>query len=71
MSIEIWKLTASLPRVDLGRLVALDQPNNEGWKQVPGEMKKDAEQRAGVAERAPSADICNRVDVDGLRRLWV
>jgi hypothetical protein len=57
--------------VDLGRLVALDQPNNERGKQVAGEMKKDAEQGAGVAERAPGADICNGVDVDGRRRLWV
>src|SRR2546423_1572226 len=58
-------------RVDLGRLVALDQPDNEGRQQVPWEMKKDAEQGAGMAERAPGADICNGVDVDGRRQLWV
>jgi hypothetical protein len=57
--------------VDLGRLVAFDQPNDERRKQVPGEMKKDAEQRAGVDESVPSADICDGVDVDGRGWLWV
>jgi len=44
-------------RIDLGRVVAFGQPDNERSEQVPGEMKKNTEQRAGVTQNAPRADI--------------
>ena len=44
-------------RIDLGRVVAFGQPDNERSEQVPGEMKKDAEQRAGVTQNVPGTDI--------------
>ena len=44
-------------RIDLGRVVAFGQPDNERSEQVPGEMKKNAEQRAGGDTECSSADI--------------
>jgi hypothetical protein len=44
-------------RIDLGRVVAFGQPDNERSEQVPGEMKKNAEQRAGVTQNVPDPDI--------------
>src|ERR1700680_1495469 len=44
-------------RIDLGRVVAFGQPDNERSAQVPGAMKKNAEHRAGVTQNVPSADI--------------
>src|SRR5437868_5487254 len=58
-------------RVDLGRVVALDQPDDERSEQMTGEMKKDAEERAGVTKRAPSADVGDGGDVGGRWRLRV
>ncbi len=43
-------------RIDLGRVAALDQPDDERPEQVSGEMEEDAEQGAGVTKRGPSAD---------------
>ncbi len=37
-------------RIDLGRFVALGQPDDERREDVAGEMKKDAEQGAGMTE---------------------
>ena len=44
-------------RIDLGRVAALDQPDDERPEQVAGEVKKDAEQGAGVAKRVPGAHV--------------
>ena len=44
-------------RIDFGRVVALGQPDNERPEQVAGEMKKNAEQGAGVTKRVPGADV--------------
>ena len=44
-------------RIDLGRVATLGQPDNERSEQVPGEMEKNAEQRAGVTQNVPGADI--------------
>ena len=44
-------------RVDLGRVAALDQPDDERAEQVAGEVKKDAEQGAGVTKRVPGAHV--------------
>ena len=52
-------------RVDLGRVVALGQPDDERPEQVTGEMKEDAEQGAGVAERAPGAHVGEGGGADG------
>src|SRR5947207_1641413 len=38
-------------RIDLGRVVALDQPDDERPEEVTGEMNKNAEQGAGVTKR--------------------
>ena len=46
--------------VDLGRIAALDQPDDERPEEVAREMEQDAEQRAGVAERSPSAHVGER-----------
>src|SRR5205085_5232043 len=58
-------------RVDLGRVVALDQPDDDRSEHMTGEMKKDAEERAGVTKRAPSADVGDGGDIGGRLRLWV
>ena len=55
-------------RVDLGRLVALDQPDNERPEKVAGEMNKNAEQGAGVTKRAPGAHVGEGGDVERRRR---
>jgi hypothetical protein len=44
-------------RIDLGRIVAFGQPDNERSDQVPWEMKENAEQRAGVTQNGPVPDI--------------
>ena len=44
-------------RIDLGRVAALDQPDDERPEQVAGEMKKNAEQGAGVTKRVPGAHV--------------
>ena len=44
-------------RVDLGGVATLDQPDNQGPEKVTGEMKEDAEQGAGMTERAPGAHV--------------
>ena len=44
-------------RIDLGRVVAFGQPDDERSEQVPWEMKKNAEQRAGVTQNIPGTDI--------------
>src|ERR1700686_1798075 len=44
-------------RIDLGRVAAFGQPDNERSEQVSGEMKKNAENRAGVTQNVPGADI--------------
>ena len=54
-------------RIDLGRLVALDQPDDERPEQVAGEMNKNAEQSAGVAKRAPGAHVG---ESGGAERRW-
>ncbi len=54
-------------RIDLGRVVALDQPDDERPKQVAGEMKKNAEQGAGVTKGGPGADVG---DGGGAERRW-
>ena len=44
-------------RIDLRRVVAFGQPDNERPDQVPGKMKENAEQRAGVTQNVPVPDI--------------
>jgi len=44
-------------RVDLGRVVPFGQPDNERSEQVPGEMKENAEQRAGVTQNIPVTHV--------------
>ena len=44
-------------RIDLGRVLSFGQPDNERSEQVPGEMKKHAEQRTGVTQYVPGADM--------------
>ncbi len=44
-------------RIDLGRIVALHQPDDERPEQVAGEMKKDAEQGAGVTKSVPGSHV--------------
>ena len=55
-------------RVELGRFVAFDQPENERREQVAGEMEEDAEQSAGVDERAPGAHVRDGGNVDRRRQ---
>lgn len=44
-------------RIDLGRVAALDQPDDERSEQVAGEVKENAEQGAGVTKRVPGAHV--------------
>ena len=44
-------------RIDLGRVAALGQPDDERPEQVAREMKKNAEQGTGVTKGVPSAHI--------------
>ena len=44
-------------RIDLGRVAALDQPDDERPEQVAGEIKENAEQGAGVTKRIPGAHV--------------
>ena len=44
-------------RIDLGRVAALGQPDDERPEQVAGEMKKNAEQGAGVTKGVPGAHV--------------
>ena len=44
-------------RIDLGRVAALDQPDDERSEQVTGEMNENAEQGAGVTKRVPGAHV--------------
>ncbi len=44
-------------RIDLGRVAALDQPDDERPEQVAGDMKEDAEQGAGVTKGVPGAHV--------------
>ena len=53
-------------RVDLVRVAALGQPDDERPEQVAREMKKDAEQGAGVTKGVPGARV--RDDGSGERR---
>ncbi len=54
-------------RVDLGRVAALDQPDDERPEQVAGEMKENAKQGAGVTKRVPSAHVG---EGGGAERRW-
>lgn len=55
-------------RIDLGRLVAFDQPDDERPEQVAGEMNQNAEQGAGVTKRAPGAHVGEGGGVERRRR---
>ena len=55
-------------RIDLGRVVALGQPDDERPEQVAGEMKENAEQSAGVTKRVPSAHVGNGGGAERQRR---
>lgn len=50
-------------RVELGRIVPFQKPDQQGWQKVPGKMDEDAKQSAGVAEGAPSAHVRDIFDV--------
>src|SRR5205814_8963594 len=54
-------------RVDLGRVAAIDQPDDERFEQVAGGMKENAEQGAGVTKRVPSAHVG---EGRGIERRW-
>src|SRR5207244_2705466 len=56
-------------RIDFGRVAALGQPDNERPEQMAREMKKDAEQGAGVTKGVPGAQVGNGGGVDRWR--WV
>jgi hypothetical protein len=59
-------------RIDLGRVVALDQPDNERPEQVAREMNKNAEQSAGVTKRIPGAHVGEGGSTSRYRRRgWV
>ena len=53
--------------VDFGGITALGQPDDEGWKDVTGEMHKDAKQSTGVTQGVPAAHISDdgRADRSG------
>ena len=53
--------------IELRRIAAFGQPDDEWRKQVSGEMEKYAEQRAGVTKGSPSADVGRGGDDD---RQW-
>jgi hypothetical protein len=55
-------------RIDLGRLVAFDQLDDERPEEVAGEMNENAEQGAGVTKRAPGAHVGDGGDVERWRR---
>ena len=59
--LEIQRLFAV--RVDLGRIAPFDQPDDERTEDVAEKMKEDAEQRAGVTENSPGADIADVVSM--------
>ena len=46
-------------RIDLGRVAAPGQPDDERPEQVPREMKENTEQSAGVTKRVPGAHVGN------------
>ena len=54
-------------RIDLGRFVALDQPDDERSEQVAGEVNQNAEQGAGVTKRVPGAHVG---EGGGTERRW-
>ena len=54
-------------RIDLGRVAALDQPDDERSEQMAGEMNKNAEQGAGVTKCVPGAHVG---DGGGAERRW-
>ena len=54
-------------RIDLGRVIALGQPDDERPEQVAGEMKEDAAQSAEVAKDVPHAHVGNGRGAD---RQW-
>jgi hypothetical protein len=43
--------------IDLGRITAFHQPDDQRTENVPEKMEEHAEQRAGVTENGPSADV--------------
>lgn len=51
--------------IELGSVIAFDQPEDERPEKVTREMEEDAEQGAGVDERAPGADVGDGRDVGG------
>ena len=53
--LEIQRLLAV--RIDLRRIAPFHQPNNQRTEDVSEKMKKHAEQRAGVTENGPGADV--------------
>jgi len=53
--------------IDLGRVATLGQPDDERAEQVAGEVKKDAEQGAGVTIGVPSAHVG---EGGGAERRW-
>ena len=57
-------------RIDLGRVVALDQPDDKRPEQVTWEMNKNAEQGAGVTKRAPSAHVGKGRGAERRERRW-
>ena len=57
-------------RIDLGRVVALDQPDDKRPEEVTGEMNKNAEQGAGVTKRAPSAHVGKGWGAERRERRW-
>lgn len=54
-------------RIDLGRVAALDQPDDERSEQVAGEMKENTKQGAGVTKRVPGAHVG---EGGGAERRW-
>ena len=53
--LEVERLLAV--RIDLGRVAALGQPDDERPEQMAGEVKENAKQGAGVTKRVPSAHV--------------
>lgn len=52
-------------RVELGRFVALQEPDEKRREQVAGEMNEDAEQSAGVTKGSDAAHVRTGWDADG------